>query len=86
MQTIGLGITQVLQKPKDERASFGIMNIISHDKTFSEPVNWTTTLFMLAFHVGAIAALFFFTWKGLALALFLWWVAGSLGIDRKSVV
>ncbi|MGB6682357.1 MAG: fatty acid desaturase [Candidatus Acidiferrum sp.] len=56
------------------------MNIISHDKTFSEPVNWTTTLFMLAFHVGAIAALFFFTWKGLALAVFLWWVAGSLGI------
>jgi stearoyl-CoA desaturase (delta-9 desaturase) len=35
---------------------------------------------MLAFHIGAIVALFFFTWKALALAVFIWWVAGSLGI------
>ena len=35
---------------------------------------------MFAFHIGAIAALFFFTWKALALAVVLWWVAGSLGI------
>ncbi len=56
------------------------INIVERDKTFSEPVNWTTTLFMLAFHIGAIAALFFFTWKALAFGLFLWWVSGSLGI------
>ena len=35
---------------------------------------------MAAFHVGAIASLFFFTWKALAVACFLWWVSGSLGI------
>ena len=35
---------------------------------------------MALFHVGAIAALFFFTWKALFVAIFLWWVAGSLGI------
>ena len=29
--------------------------------------------------MGAIAALFMFTWQALA-GLFLWWVAGSLGI------
>ena len=35
---------------------------------------------MLLFHVGAIAALFFFSWKALAIAVLLYWVAGSLGI------
>jgi fatty-acid desaturase len=35
---------------------------------------------MILFHVGAIAALFFFTWKALALAVVLYCVAGSLGI------
>jgi sn-1 stearoyl-lipid 9-desaturase len=43
-------------------------------------VNWITAIFMAIFHVGAVAALFFFTWKGLFTAIFLWWVAGSLGI------
>jgi sn-1 stearoyl-lipid 9-desaturase len=57
-----------------------LITISERDRTFSEPVNWPTTIFMVAFHVGAIAALFFFTWKALALALVLWWVAGSLGI------
>jgi sn-1 stearoyl-lipid 9-desaturase len=56
------------------------MSTLGHDKTFSQPINWTTSLFMLAFHVGAIAALFFFTWRAMLLAVFLWWVAGSLGI------
>ncbi|HKV25754.1 MAG TPA: fatty acid desaturase [Candidatus Acidoferrum sp.] len=35
---------------------------------------------MFVLHIGAIAALFFFTWKGLALAVVLWWMSGSLGI------
>jgi stearoyl-CoA desaturase (delta-9 desaturase) len=43
-------------------------------------INWITASFMIAFHIGAVAALFFFSWKALFLAIFLWWVAGSLGI------
>ncbi|MGA8011279.1 MAG: hypothetical protein WB949_02525, partial [Candidatus Acidiferrales bacterium] len=43
-------------------------------------INWITASFMIAFHVGAIAALFFFSWKGLFTLLFLNWVSGSLGI------
>ena len=35
---------------------------------------------MVAFHIGALAALFFFSWKAFFVALFLYWVAGSLGI------
>jgi sn-1 stearoyl-lipid 9-desaturase len=56
-----------------------IMSILQ-DKTFREPVNWTTSFFMGAFHVGAIVALFMFSWKGLLAAIFLWWLSGSLGI------
>jgi len=43
-------------------------------------VNWFTTSIMVIFHLGAIAALFFFTWKALFVAAFLWWVSMSLGI------
>jgi sn-1 stearoyl-lipid 9-desaturase len=50
------------------------------DKTFTQPVIWTTTLFMILFHVGAIVALFVFTWKALFLAIALWWISGGLGI------
>ena len=43
-------------------------------------INWVTTFFMVAFHIGAIAALFFFTWNALFIAIGLWWISGSLGI------
>ena len=56
------------------------MSLLHDDRTFKLPLNWTTTSFMLLFHVGAIAALFFFSWKALAIAVVLYWVAGSLGI------
>src|SRR6266404_6021551 len=46
-------------------------------------VNWITATFMAAFHVGAVAALFFFTWKAFFVAIFLWWVSGSLGIGMS---
>src|SRR5678810_557101 len=46
-------------------------------------VNWVTAGFMLAFHIGAVAALFFFTWKALLVSMFLWWVSGSLGIGMS---
>src|SRR4030095_3160485 len=43
-------------------------------------VNWSSAVFLSAFTVGAILALFFFTWKGLIAAIVLTWIAGSLGI------
>jgi fatty-acid desaturase len=45
-----------------------------------DEVNWVTASFMMLFHVGAIAALFFFTWKAFLVAVVLWWMATSLGI------
>jgi fatty-acid desaturase len=43
-------------------------------------LNWLNILFMILFHALAIAALFFFTWKALAVALILWFVSINLGI------
>ena len=43
-------------------------------------INWTTTIFMIIFHIGAVAALFMLTWEAVAVSLVLAWVAGSLGI------
>jgi stearoyl-CoA desaturase (delta-9 desaturase) len=45
-----------------------------------EHINWITASFMIAFHIGALAAFFFFTWKALFVAALLWWISGSLGI------
>jgi sn-1 stearoyl-lipid 9-desaturase len=54
--------------------------IFGYDKTFTQPVVWVTTLVMVAFHMGAVAALFVFSWKPFLIAMLLWWVAGGLGI------
>jgi fatty-acid desaturase len=57
-----------------------VTNVFERDRTFTQPINRITTVFMGAFHVGAIVALSFFTWKALLVAVVLWWVSGSLGI------
>jgi stearoyl-CoA desaturase (delta-9 desaturase) len=56
------------------------MSIFTRDKTFAQPVNLTITFFLGLFHVCAVVALFMFSWKALAFALFMWWIAESLGI------
>ena len=43
-------------------------------------INWVTASVMALFHLGALAAPFFFTWKALGVAIALWWISGSLGI------
>ena len=43
-------------------------------------INWATSITMVVFHIGAVAALFMFTWPALIACLVLWWAAGSLGV------
>ena len=54
--------------------------ILRGDMTRKAKLNPSTTAFMVLFHIGAIAALFMFSWKAAFIALFLYWMAGSLGI------
>src|SRR5277367_3297923 len=42
--------------------------------------NWEITLVLGSFHVGAVAALFFFSWQRLFVAIFLFWITGGLGL------
>jgi len=44
-------------------------------------VNWLTALVMVIFHVGAVAALFHFSWTLLAVTLVLYWMAVGFGIS-----
>lgn len=57
-----------------------LTRLFQGDKTFTQPVVWLTASVMVAFHTGAVVALFWFTWKAFLVALVLWWVAGGLGI------
>jgi fatty-acid desaturase len=56
------------------------MNFFSRDKTFTQPVNLTIAISLALFHVGAVLALFMFSWKAMVFALLMWWIAESLGI------
>src|SRR5262245_10570792 len=42
--------------------------------------NWITAIFMGLYHVGAVVALFFFSWQAALAAVLLWWIAGGWGI------
>jgi stearoyl-CoA desaturase (delta-9 desaturase) len=44
-------------------------------------INWLVTIVMGLFHVGAIAALFMFSWKAFLMAVFLYWMCTGLGIS-----
>ena len=56
------------------------LEVLDRKAAADDEINWVTAIFMGLFHVGAIAALFFFTWKAFLVSMFLWWVSGSLGI------
>src|SRR5262245_11711331 len=43
-------------------------------------INWNTLIFLSIFHAVAIAALFLFNWKAIAISVLLSWIGGSLGI------
>jgi fatty-acid desaturase len=43
-------------------------------------INWGTTSAMVVFHLGAVAALFFWSWQALVVSLVLAWLAGGVGV------
>src|SRR5215510_4973973 len=49
-------------------------------KTKDLHINWNTLIFMFIFHAGALAAVFWFSWKAIAFSVLLSWIGGSLGI------
>jgi sn-1 stearoyl-lipid 9-desaturase len=53
---------------------------LGKNRAKNNEINWVTAGFMVAFHIGALAALFFFSWKAFFVAVLLNWISGSLGI------
>jgi stearoyl-CoA desaturase (delta-9 desaturase) len=49
-------------------------------ETSSGKLDLTFTLFLVFFHIGALAALFFFSWKALAITAVIWILAQNGGI------
>jgi stearoyl-CoA desaturase (delta-9 desaturase) len=47
----------------------------------NKKINWPITVVLSVLHIGALAALFMFSWRVLAVSLFLYWVATGLGIS-----
>ena len=43
-------------------------------------INWITSIALIIFHLGALGALFMFTWKALAITAVLYWIAIGFGI------
>ena len=56
--------------------SHEVIELARHDKP-----NWITTIVFGLFHVGAVAALFMFSWRVLAVTAFLYWMTIGLGIS-----
>ena len=56
------------------------LQALERKQTADNAINWVTAGFMAAFHIGAVAGLFYLSWKALLVSAFLWWVSGSLGI------
>ncbi|MEX2262749.1 MAG: fatty acid desaturase [Bryobacteraceae bacterium] len=44
-------------------------------------LNWLTIVVLALFHIGAVAALFLFSWRDFWIAVFLYWMATGLGIS-----
>jgi stearoyl-CoA desaturase (delta-9 desaturase) len=47
----------------------------------SRKTNWTNSIAFGLFHLGAVGALFVFSWQALAVTLFLYWMCTGLGIS-----
>jgi fatty-acid desaturase len=44
-------------------------------------MNWITSVVLVLLHIGAVAALFMFSWRALAVTIFLYWMTIGLGIS-----
>lgn len=75
-------VTRRLDAPAtaDRRKTSALRKLGPWTSRWAEGIDWPTAGWLIVLHVGALAAPFFFTWKGLALCAALWWLTGGVGI------
>ena len=81
LQKLGLA-TQVRTPNLSEQASKQIKSeqvVCSSER--GAAIDWGVAIVVLLMHVGAVASLFLLNWPSLIVAVFLYWLAGGLGID-----
>lgn len=64
----------------DDEMNIELAARTNRDSRWDPGVDWPVVVWMGAVHVGALAAPFFFSWKGLALMFVLYWLTGGVGI------
>ena len=70
-----------MNKTSDGKASASRQDELRMGRKDNEGgINWVTAIFIAIFHVGAVAALFCFSWQRLAVAAVLWVLAINFGI------
>lgn len=70
---------------KDEKIKPDVSAVNNSEESFPTPNlqwNWVTTIALVGFHLGAVAALFFWDWKAIATAAVLYWacIGGGIGM------
>lgn len=55
-------------------------NKIMVDKQPKTNISWVNLIFFIAFHAIALLAPWFFSWSALGVAIFFYWLCGSIGI------
>ncbi len=55
-------------------------DLLAVENPLQQPYDWPVLIWLAVVHVGALTAPFFFTWKALAICLFLCWFTGSVGV------
>jgi fatty-acid desaturase len=65
----------IMRREMRETSSTGVSPARQHVQ-----INWGNWIFLSVFHVGSVAALFFWSWPAVITAVVLYWIGGSLGI------
>lgn len=68
------------QSPVNRSAELPIYDMYDPRHLQFKNVDWTVLLWMIGIHVGAVAALFFFSWQAIAVTVVLHWLTCSIGI------
>ena len=55
--------------------------VLTHkEQRLADGINWYVAIWLTLLHVGAISALWFFSWQAVVLTVVLHWITGGLGI------
>src|SRR5437762_13878711 len=65
---------------KRNRESTGVMDNKTTYIDGHQGIRWPTTIWLITFHLSAVGALFYWSWRGLIVSVILAWLAGGVGV------